>query len=280
MNFFEEAINSKKLTVTSHKIADCFLQNPTVFLENDANKLGQLTKTSAAAIIRFCQQLGFKGLNDFKIKLAQVRVKPEEKIDPLVKQTDTPDMILKKLLVNSRQNTELTADSIDLESLNQAVKYLRQADHIIVDGIAASGLAATDFYYKLIRAGKSAFYSQDAHISLERIYFSTPSDVVVLFSYSGLTKEMIVAAQRARENKTKIIAITRSTQSLLAKLADVVINLPTKEKLLRVGAIDSLFSEIFVSSLLYLSTINKDLPRLEKEMTKTEELTNKLKSIE
>lgn len=280
MDFFEEKINSQKLTAASYKIASYFLKNAHVFLKNDANSLGQLTHTSAAAIIRFCQQLGFKGLNDFKIKLAQVLAKNEEKIDPLVKKDDSPEIILKRLLVNTRQNTELTADSIDLTSLKKAVEYLRDAKCIMVNGIAASGLAAMDFYYKLIRAGKVAFYSQDAHISLERIYFSRPDDVLVLFSYSGFTKEVIVAAQHARKNNTKVIAITRENTSPLGKLAHVVINLPTKEKLLRVGAIDSLSSEIFVSSLLYLSTINRDLPRLEKEMEKTEELTNKLKSIE
>src|SRR5699024_1804897 len=55
----------------SKKIADYLLAHPKTFLQEDAQGLGKITKTSAASMIRFCQQLGFKGLKDFQIQLAQ-----------------------------------------------------------------------------------------------------------------------------------------------------------------------------------------------------------------
>ncbi len=272
-----EYLNSSKLKGTSKKIADYCLDHTESFLEHDANTLGKLTNTSAASIIRFCKQLGFKGLTDFRLKLAKTTGRVEDKIDPLVTSSDEPKDILQKLLINSRQNTELTASSIKLDALNQAVKIIKKADQIIIGGVAASGLAAMDLYYKFIRAGRKTFFSQDAHIALERISSSTKKDVAIMFSYSGLTKEIILGAKTAKKNCTPVIAITRNETSPLSKIADIVIALPTKEKLLRVGAIDSLFSEIFISSLLYLATVNKDLDYLEKEMRDTEALTTQLK---
>lgn len=221
--------------------------------------------------------LALKGLTDFRLKLAKTTGRVEDKIDPLVTSSDEPKDILQKLLINSRQNTELTASSIKLDALNQAVKIIKKADQIIIGGVAASGLAAMDLYYKFIRAGRKTFFSQDAHIALERISSSTKKDVAIMFSYSGLTKEIILGAKTAKKNCTPVIAITRNETSPLSKIADIVIALPTKEKLLRVGAIDSLFSEIFISSLLYLATVNKDLDYLEKEMRDTEALTTQLK---
>ncbi len=48
-------------------------------------------------------------------------------------------------------------------------------------------------------------------------------------------------ADQARKNHTPIIVVTRSRQSPLVELADVVLGVSTDEKLLRVGAINSLF---------------------------------------
>ncbi|MGL5900996.1 MAG: MurR/RpiR family transcriptional regulator, partial [Lactobacillaceae bacterium] len=56
---------------SSKKIADYLLKNSNTFLNLDAQHLGTETGTSSASIIRFCQQMGFKGLKDFKIVLAK-----------------------------------------------------------------------------------------------------------------------------------------------------------------------------------------------------------------
>ncbi len=74
--------------------------------------------------------------------------------------------------------------------------------------------------------------------------------------------------------------MTRSHQSPLVEVSDVVLGVSTDEKLLRVGAINSLFSEVFVSSVLFLATINQDLPRLEEKFKETELVTNQLKKLD
>ena len=62
-------------------------------------------------------------------------------------------------------------------------------------------------------------------------------------------------------------------------IRDSVLGVSTDEKLLRVGAINSLFSEMLVSSVLFLATINQDLSNLEEKFRKTESLTNQLKRL-
>ena len=122
-------------------------------------------------------------------------------------------------------------------------------------------------------------FNQDVHIALERICYSHSTDVLVIFSYSGLTQETLLMADQARKNHTPIIAVTRSRQSPLVEISNVVLGVSTDEKLLRVGAINSLFSEMLVSSVLFLATINQDLSNLEEKFRKTESLTNQLKRL-
>ena len=231
-------------------------------------------------MIRFCQQLGFKGLKDFQIQLAQDTPQDnEETIDPIVDHHDNPHIVLQKLLSSIEKNTEQTAHLIDGLALNQAINFLKNADRIYLAGVGASSLPAQDLYYKFIRSDKNVVFNQDIHIALERICYSHSTDALVIFSYSGLTQEILLMADQARKNHTPIIVVTRSRQSPLVELADVVLGVSTDEKLLRVGAINSLFSEMFVSSVLFLATINQELPRLEERFRETELITNQLKQL-
>lgn len=264
----------------SKKIADSLLAHPKVFLEEDAQGLGKITKTSAASMIRFCKLLGFKGLKDFQIQLAQDTPQENENtLDSIVGSRDNPHIVLQKLLSSIEKNTEQTTRLIDGLTLNQAINYMKNADRIYLAGVGASSLPAQDLYYKFIRSDKNVIFNQDIHIALERIYYSRSTDVLVTFSYSGLTKEILLMVEQAKKNHTPIIAVTRSHQSPLIELADVVLGVSTDEKLLRIGAINSLFSEMLVSSVLFLATINQDLPNLEEKFKKTELITNKLKHL-
>lgn len=264
----------------SKKIADYLLAHPKVFLQEDAQGLGKITKTSAASMIRFCKQLGFKGLKDFQIQLAQDTPQENDNvIDPIVGNHDNPHIILQKLLLSIEKNTEQTAHLIDGMALNQAINFLKNADRIYLAGVGASSLPAQDLYYKFIRSGKNVIFNQDVHIALERICYSHSTDVLIIFSYSGLTQETLLMADQARKNHTPIIAVTRSRQSPLVEISNVVLGVSTDEKLLRVGAINSLFSEMLVSSVLFLATINQDLSNLEEKFRKTESLTNQLKRL-
>lgn len=269
------------LKKSSRIIADAVLDNPNYFLTKSAKELGEYTNTSAASMIRFCKQLNYKGLKDFQIDLAKSSVvdnkKQPKSIDMIVNKDDSVDEVMTKLRVSLTQNFEDLSKTVNVTELQKAISLIRNAQSIYLEGIGASSFSAKDLFYKLIRSGKTVFYNDDVHITLERIYYSTSSDVVICFSYSGLTKEILLAVKQAKKNKTPVIAITRKANSPLSKLADINLALPSNELLLRVGAINSTFAEMFISDLLYLCTISNDLSKVKKEMEETGKLLNELK---
>lgn len=268
------------LKKSSRKIADILLNQPEDFLTKSAQELGELTDTSAASVIRFCKQIGYKGLKEFQIDLAQnlpEKTEQTDQINMIVNKHDQPEVIMNKLRLSLTQNFEELVKLIDLKSLKKVINLINNAQTIYLEGIAASSFAAKDLFYKLIRSGRRVYYNDDTHLALERAYYTTKKDVMICFSYSGQTTELLLAAKQARKNKTPIIAITREDKSPLSELASYILALPDNENLLRVSAIDSTFAEMFVSNLLYLSTITHSLPKIEKEMKATEKLTNQLK---
>lgn len=268
------------LKKSSRKIADTLLNQPEDFLTKSAQELGELTDTSAASVIRFCKQIGYKGLKEFQIDLAQnlpEKTEQADQINMIVNKHDQPEVIMNKLRLSLTQNFEELVKLIDLKSLKKAINLINNAQTIYLEGIAASSFAAKDLFYKLIRSGRRVYYNDDTHLALERAYYTTKKDVMICFSYSGQTTELLLAAKQAHKNKTPIIAVTREDKSPLTELASYIPALPDNENLLRVSAIDSTFAEMFVSNLLYLSTITHSLPKIEKEMKATEKLTNQLK---
>lgn len=271
--------NYTELKKSSRIIADAVLENPKILLNKNAKEIGNYTNTSAASVIRFCKQLNYKGLKDFQIDLAQSTVKQSQlkPIDMIVTKDDKADEVMTKLRVSLSQNFEDLSKTIDIKDLQKAVSLIKKSRAVYIAGIGASSFSAKDLFYKLIRSGKTVFYNDDVHIALERIYYSTPKDVMICFSYSGLTQELLLAVKQAKKNKTPIVAVTRKSESPLSKLADINLKLPDHESLMRVGAINSTFAQMFISNVLYLCSISSDLGEVKQEMEATGKLLEKLK---
>ena len=266
------------LNKTSKLIADVYFKEPRIFLNKNLQELGTITQTSGASVIRFCRKLGFKGFKDFQIACAQeMPNKRDAMVDTIINTNDEPTSVLYKLQLSLGKNIADIGKTIDHKSLDAAVDLMRSAQQIYVAGEGASGLAAQDLFYKLIRSGKNVNFVQSSHIALEQVANINKEDILIVFSYSGLTQEPLLMAKQAQKNNAKIVAVTRIQDSPLKNMADTVITLPSNEKLLRYGAINSLFAEIFASSLLYLSLISPNLEELNIKMKTTQSLTNQLK---
>ncbi|APT19316.1 transcriptional regulator [Amylolactobacillus amylotrophicus DSM 20534] len=264
----------------NRRIAEYIIDNPLEFTRKTAKEISVITKTSAASIVRFVRYFNFNGLQDFKISLVQdfnSINNQSEVLDTIIERTDSYAEISHKLSGFIIDNAKETHNLVDVRILAKIVNVIKNAETIYLEGLSASGLAANDLYYKLIRSNRKAIFDKDSHTAIERSYFMTKKDVVIIFSYSGLTEEMIIIAKQAQLNHTPVILITRKSPSPLMKLADYVFPIPANESLLRIGAVSSLFSEIYASSLIFLSLVNSEIPQLEKNYHDTSKLTKKLK---
>ena len=118
-----------------------------------------IIKTSGASVIRFCKNLGFKGFKDFQIACAQEQpLQVDNKIETIITENDNPTSVLFKLQTNLSKNIVDLGRSIDHKELKQAVELIDKARVVFIAGEGASGLAAEDFFDKLIRSGKEVIF--------------------------------------------------------------------------------------------------------------------------
>lgn len=115
---------------------------------------------------------------------------------------------------------------------------------------------------------------------MENLAYLNEQDVVLSFSYSGETKEVLAALDIARERGAQSYIVTKNQSNEISKRVSGVIAIPTTEHLLRVGAIASFESSFQVATVLYLGVIEEMIgPKLTKRMKKTAENIKKLNEV-
>lgn len=76
------------------------------------------------------------------------------------------------------------------EKLHECVAMLRSARRIILTGIGASGLVAQNFARKLMKIGFNAAAVRDMHALLATVQASSPDDLLLAISYTGVRREL------------------------------------------------------------------------------------------
>lgn len=273
--------NYEALNQSQKRVADTFLRHPDVLTMSIAEIAAQ-SDTSASAITRFVRKFGYDGLDTFRIAMAQsshtVASSDIIEIDPIVQKNDDLSMIIDKVAVMLSTTVSDTANFLDEKVIQGAIFALKKARRIYLIGVGSSGVIAYDLAHKFNRAGFLALHSWDGHMVMENLAYLNEQDVVLSFSYSGETKEVLAALDIARERGAQSYIITKNQSDELSERVSGVIAIPTTEHLLRVGAIASFESSFQVATVLYLGVIEEMIgPKLTERMKETAENIKKIK---
>ncbi|TXJ46810.1 MurR/RpiR family transcriptional regulator [Brachyspira pilosicoli] len=261
------------------KISNYILSNPKEVIKLTALDISKNCGVSSASVVRFAKDIGFKGLDELKISIASKNSDDDNKynINTIISADDNVEELCDKIMLLIKSSNEDFFYQLDKDALERAFKLIRKARNIYMLGIGASSLSAYDLFHKLKRANFNAFFYEDAHLNAEFFNYLTEEDVVIAFSYSGRSNEVIYPVKIASSKNASIIAVTRKKTNYLSKMADVLITVPNNEELTRIGAITSKYSSLIVSDLLYFGAIQKDFENIKENLIKTSILTRELK---
>lgn len=270
--------NYNSFTKSEKKIGEYILGNLEKGIKLSAQELGELTGTSPASIIRFSKKLGYTSLTDFKIDLSNDKsIQNRSKQDYIIDRDDSIEVLLEKLFFRNKVAMKDTLELHNESNFIEIVERIKRADNIYIFAIGASGLVAMDFQYKMMRINKRAHYNLDNNIQLVASMNTLTNDVAIGISYSGETKEVNLAIEQAKKNGTFTIGIVKSGKNRLSELVDIKINIPQIEKQIRIGAISSRISQLFITDALFLGVIKSDLDYIDRKLIKSRELIGRLK---
>jgi DNA-binding MurR/RpiR family transcriptional regulator len=264
-------------TKTEKKIADYLLINYLEAINLSANELGEKSNTSSAAIIRFAHKLGYVGLNSLKVDLASTDKKNRINDYTPITQNDNFESVIFKSQLSNKNIISKTYNMINENTLFKAVQILKQSKRIYLVGIGDSSLSCYDFQLKMARLDMNIINNLDFHIQLASLTHIKEEDCVLAISFSGETKDIIVATEYAKSNNAKVISITQFNNNRLSKLSDVSLYIPSEELDDRLGPISSRLSSLILTDLLYLQISQDKIEDTNIKVKLTNELIDKIK---
>ena len=267
-----------EFTPSDKKIGEYIIDNPEQIVNYNTLQLAEIIKTSQSAIIRFIKKIGYKGYIDFKIDVAKsLEEKNEFLLDEVISKNESIENIISKSKNNVLATVEKTYALINTESINRAIADINKANNIYLAGVGSSGLICEDFSYKLQRSGKKVFYQVDAHTNLALVTNIDKDDLLIAISYSGLTKEILIASEYAKKVGAKVISISKTQNSALANNSNELLLIPEIEREMRYGAISSRLSSQIITDILYYGYVAANTEKVNENMRTSKLLTNKLK---
>lgn len=244
------------LSPSQKEIADYVINNPDKVIFLSIGELAEVCGTSEPTIMRFLRKLGCRSYQHFKVSIAQeVSAGETNAIYEEIKNDDTIEQIKQKIISLTVTSIQDINKLVDEKTLQCVVNLITQAERIFFLGIGGSGIIAKDAFHKFLRLGLNVDYSCDSHIMSIYTSSSTSADLIMAFSHSGESSEVIDAVRIGKENKAKTVVFTGYHNSTLAKLADVILMSSTNETMYRSQSMVSRLIQLVVIDILYVALV-------------------------
>lgn len=204
--------------------------------------LAEATGLAEATVLRFCRSLGFNGYQEFKLRLAQ------DNTD--VRGRESGGGYVADIMEDYRAAIDNCRANILPEQMEKVFEYILSARSICCFGVGHSYLAALELHNRLMKMGIVTFCERDTHFQSILISSRTPLDLLIVFSISGATKDVVEAAELARAYGMKIIVVTCYEKSPLTRFADIILSATSMESPVEPGAMSSKIMQLFMVDVI------------------------------
>lgn len=242
------------LNKTEQKIASYILLHTQDILNYPIAELARRSGVSQAAWVRFCKTMGFLGLKDLKkvmiSELNSQSMTTNEKHAKSPAEGNDIKSVSEHVLFNHLKSIEDTMKVIDLQNVEAAARAIKNAKQIGVFGVGDASLVALDACFKFIASGKHCFASPDIKMQVVGASSLGEDDVAIIISYSGMTKEMLDVLKYAKQQKAKVISITKYGKNQISHEADINLFISAPEVNKYGGSMGSRIAQLTVIDLL------------------------------
>lgn len=240
---------------SEQRVASQVLKNHETFSQMSIGDIALASHVSKPTVVRFCRSLGYQGFSDFKRCMLEVNSTSGgvHLIHRSVGEDErTPDLLLKLVdaAIASLIHYRKSASSYSIDSAIETICGAHfSRGRIFFFGVGNSCIVAKDARHKFLRLGLATMMFDDSHEQIMGAALCRETDVVIIFSNSGRTKDMLEVASVAKRAGARVVAVTASG-SPLESVSDVLLRadhndgfdkyLPTASRLLHLMVVDVL----------------------------------------
>lgn len=253
LTFAKVDISKLKLSKGHKRLAEFIDENYDKAAFMTASKLGEKVGVSESTVVRFASILGFKGYPELQkelqrmIKSKLTAVQRMEVSGSLVSDQNA----VKKLMSADIELIRDTLENVSQDDFNKAVSAINNAKRIYILGVRSSASLANFMYFYLNPVFENVVLVETTSAAemFEQMFRISEDDVCVALSFPRYSNQTINALRFIRDRGSKVIAITDSNESPIAKLADIL--LVAKSSM--VSVVDSLVAPLSLINALVAS---------------------------
>jgi DNA-binding MurR/RpiR family transcriptional regulator len=231
-------------------ILQLVLDDPERVLREPFEQLAQRAGSSVPTVMRTCRDLGFAGLREFKLALAQALAVGGSPLHRAVSIDDGTAAVLGKITRSAAAAVEGMRSQLDAATLDAAVQAIAGAAHIDVFGAGnTSWFMATELQARLFRMGLSATTWADYHLQQVAAGAQRPGGVVIAITHVGGMPSLLDAVDIARAQGARLVAITRPGTPL-AERADLLLAVTVPDDAVMHVGIDAYLTHLTLIEVL------------------------------
>ena len=192
-----------------------------------ASKLGKTVNVSESTVVRFAVELGYDGYPSMQKALQEMirnKLTSVQRMEVAGDRMGGRD-VLQTVLHADTDMIRVTLDEIDRDAFQGAVDALMGAKRIYILGVRSSSALASflGFYFNLLFENVTLVHTNSVSEIFEQVLRVGPGDVLFGISFPRYSKRTLSAMKYARDRGARVIALTDSQLSPLARVADHVL---------------------------------------------------------
>ncbi len=251
----------ENFTRSERKIADYVLEHQKETQYISITDLSAECEVAVSTVSLFCRKLRLAGFNDFKLELARAAL-PAGAIPGSyggeITPEDPPAAVMGKVLHTAQDALNNAYHMLSERDVNRAADLLRDAGQVICLGQGNHSVVALAAWAQFSTTSPKFKTIQDSHMQAVMLSTLSKRDVVLYFSYSGATHEVLEAAEVIRSRGARLILVTRFPNSPASAYADTVLLCGPNEQPFQFGSTSALISQLYVLEVLLSEFIRRD----------------------
>ncbi len=212
------------LSPKQRAIARLILDNRYFASFASAAEIGEKVDASAATVVRLCQELGYQGLPDLQQSIRDELpsyLTAVERLEQRLTATASEHELPQRVLATDIANLQRTGNALSTAAFDGAVGALARARNVLIVASGVTAPAASFLAYSLQVINRPAQAISDGDIALAvSLAHLVPGDVVIGIGLWRYVRSTVEALARAKAQGARVIAITDSQVSPLAREAD------------------------------------------------------------
>ena len=257
-----------QLTAAERKVSDYILGYPDQIQYMSISQVADECGVAEATISRFCRNLGLKGFQSFKLEIAR-HAATTASLSAQKRARQGKANLSKTIAIRkaSYEAIQQTLELVNPAEISKAVTLFENASCVVCMGSGGSMITAQECTHLFSTVCNKFFSVSDSHLQLSYVATLKPTDTIVLFSYSGATKNGIAVLELAKSRGIHTVLITRYPKSPAAELADIVLCCGSNESPFQFGSIPARVAQLVLLDVIFHEYIDRNPEQSETSLT-------------